>query len=236
MKLGQRLTQLNDMIPTGYMHIWDCCCDHGLLGAALLSRQAASTVHFVDIVPNLMQQLERKLERFYPLQNPPQWQVHCMDVAQLPLLDSPETPLVVIAGVGGDLMIELVNSMCLQNPQQHIDFLLCPVHHQYELRQHLIKLECRLIDEKLIEENRRFYEILYVSRGNKASSHDSESSTLISPVGNKLWQVNTEQQLDIAQRYLDKVLRHYQKISMSNPQKTEKALLDYQRISLKSVK
>ncbi|WP_372941129.1 tRNA (adenine(22)-N(1))-methyltransferase TrmK [Shewanella sp.] len=230
MKLGQRLTQLNDMIPTGYTHIWDCCCDHGLLGAALLSRQAAATIHFVDIVPNLMQQLERKLERFYPLQTSPQWQVHCMDVAQIPLSDHPETPLVIIAGVGGDLMIELVNSICRNNPEQHIDFMLCPVHHQYELRQKLIQLNCRLINEILLEENHRFYEILYVSRHSKASSHDNDPSTLISPVGSKLWQVSTEQQLDIAKRYLDKVLKHYQKISMSNPQKAAQAQQDYRMV------
>ncbi|GGQ33248.1 tRNA (adenine(22)-N(1))-methyltransferase [Shewanella litoralis] len=230
MKLGQRLTQLNDMIPTGYTHIWDCCCDHGLLGAALLSRQAAPTIHFVDIVPNLMQQLEHKLERFYPLQNPPQWQVHCMNVAQIPLSDCPETPLVIIAGVGGDLMIELVNSICHNNPELQIDFILCPVHHQHELRQKLIELDCRLIDETLLEENRRFYEILYVSHLSKASSHDNDPSTLISAVGNKLWQVNTQQQLDIAQRYLNKVLRHYQKISLSNPQKAAQALQDYRMV------
>lgn len=236
MKLGQRLTQLNDMIPTGYTHIWDCCCDHGLLGAALLSRQASPTIHFVDIVPNLMQQLEDKLQRFYPRQSIPQWHVHCIDVAKLPLSDYSESPLVVIAGVGGDLMIELVNSICLQNPQLHIDFLLCPVHHQYELRQHLIKLECRLIDEKLIEENRRFYEILYVSHGKLEPTISGNStrseSTQVSPAGNQLWQSNSEMQRDITQRYLDKVLTHYQKISLSNPQKAAQALQDYQTIIL----
>ncbi|MGI2170490.1 tRNA (adenine(22)-N(1))-methyltransferase [Shewanella sp. MF05960] len=238
MKLGQRLTQLNDMIPTGYTHIWDCCCDHGLLGAALLSRQAAPTIHFVDIVPSLMQQLEDKLQRFYPRQFIPQWHVHCIDVAQIPLSDYPETPLpetplVVIAGVGGDLMIELVNSICRNNPELQIDFMLCPVHHQYELRQQLIKLECRLIDEKLLEENRRFYEILYVSRNKVDSAIATPLATSpISPVGGKMWQCSSEAQRDIAQRYLNKVLTHYQKISLSNPQKAAQALQDYQTIFL----
>ncbi|HTG55937.1 MAG TPA: SAM-dependent methyltransferase, partial [Niabella sp.] len=50
----------------GYTHIWDCCCDHGLLGAALLSRQAAAHIHFVDIVPELMHELKNKLQRFFP--------------------------------------------------------------------------------------------------------------------------------------------------------------------------
>ncbi|MGI2175409.1 tRNA (adenine(22)-N(1))-methyltransferase [Shewanella ulleungensis] len=233
MKLGQRLTQLNDMIPTGYTHIWDCCCDHGLLGAALLSRQASPTIHFVDIVPNLMQQLEDKLQRFYPRQSIPQWHVHCIDVAKLPLSDYPENPLVVIAGVGGDLMIELVNSICLHNPQLHIDFLLCPVHHQYELRQHLIKLECRLIDEKLIEENRRFYEILYIRRDPKLPVNvANDSLTDIDPIGNVIWQASDAAQQDIAMRYLAKTIAHYSRINQSRSGNTSQALKEYQQVNI----
>ncbi|GGB77680.1 tRNA (adenine(22)-N(1))-methyltransferase TrmK [Shewanella inventionis] len=233
MKLGLRLTQLNDMIPTGYLHIWDCCCDHGLLGAALLSRQASPTIHFVDIVPNLMQQLEDKLQRFYPRQPIPQWHVHCIDVAKLPLSDYSESPLVVIAGVGGDLMIELVNSICLQNPQLHIDFLLCPVHHQYELRQHLIKLECRLIDEKLIEENRRFYEILYIRRDPKLPVNvANDSLTDIDPIGNVIWQASDAAQQDIAMRYLAKTIAHYSRINQSRSGNTSQALKEYQQVHI----
>ncbi|MCL1113639.1 tRNA (adenine(22)-N(1))-methyltransferase TrmK [Shewanella basaltis] len=233
MKLGHRLTQLNNMIPTGYTHIWDCCCDHGLLGAALLARQASPTIHFVDIVPNLMQQLENKLQRFYPRQPIPQWQVHCIDVAKLPLSDYSESPLVVIAGVGGDLMIELVNSICLQNPQLHIDFLLCPVHHQYELRQHLIKLECRLIDEKLIEENRRFYEILYIRRDPKLPVNvANDSLTDIDPIGNVIWQASDAAQQDIAMRYLAKTIAHYSRINQSRSGNTSQALKEYQQVNI----
>lgn len=54
------------MVTSEYTHIWDCCCDHGLLGAALLSRQAGSYIHFVDIVPELMSELKNKLQRFHP--------------------------------------------------------------------------------------------------------------------------------------------------------------------------
>ena len=227
MKLGHRLAHINMMIPNSYTHIWDCCCDHGLLGAALLDRHAAM-IHFVDIVPALMQQLTAKLERFYPQQNPPKWQVHCSDVSAIPLDQDEHTPLVIMAGVGGDLMIEFVNSLCQQYSDRSIDFLLCPVHHQYELRQQLIKLDCELIDEKLIEENRRFYEIIYVTRSNSSSQINSDSTTAkISAVGTKFWQCNNDQERDIAKRYLNKLLTHYQKINLSNPQKASQTLQDY---------
>ena len=43
-----------------YDHIWDCCCDHGLLGRSLLSAyasrpQLSATIHFVDVVRPLIQ-------------------------------------------------------------------------------------------------------------------------------------------------------------------------------------
>jgi|GEM_PF-102859 len=232
MKLGQRLAQINSMIPMGYSHIWDCCCDHGFLGAALLDRHAANTIHFVDIVPALMQQLTAKLELFYPLQTANQWQVHCLDVSAIPLEQDEQTPLVIIAGIGGDLMIELVNTLCQLHPNRQIDFILCPVHHQYELRHQLIELDCRLIDEKLIEENRRFYEIIYVRRDSPSSriagdSESDSSTTKISAVGDKFWQCNNDHERNIAIRYLHKMLTHYQKITLSNPQKASQALQDY---------
>ncbi len=101
----------------------DCCCDHGLLGAKLLQRDAASNIHFVDMVDDLMAELERKLMRFFPQSVPPQtaltpsvilgsaqWQIHCIDVAQLPLdkFNQYATHLIIIAGVGGELLYQSV--------------------------------------------------------------------------------------------------------------------------------
>lgn len=54
MKLSKRLQQIDHMVKHGYDHIWDCCCDHGFLGASLLEREAAAHIHFVDIVPELI--------------------------------------------------------------------------------------------------------------------------------------------------------------------------------------
>ncbi len=49
MKLGNRLKQLYSKVTAEYEHIQECCCDHGLLGASFLERQAAmQTIHFVD--------------------------------------------------------------------------------------------------------------------------------------------------------------------------------------------
>lgn len=212
LKLGKRLKQIESMVTAKYDHIWDCCCDHGLLGAALLSSNTAPHIHFVDIVPELMHELENKLQRFYPEHSKPesnaQWQVHCMDVTALPLQELSGTHLVIIAGVGGDLMTELVEAIHQNNPSADIDFLLCPVHHQFTLRQQLIQLDFSLKTETLITENQRFYEIILVSTIKNPHAK-------ISPIGNLIWQSNTPEQAKIAADYLKKTLEHYKRMQLN---------------------
>jgi tRNA (adenine22-N1)-methyltransferase len=230
-RLGKRLKQIESMVTEGYDHIWDCCCDHGLLGAALLNRQAAKHIHFVDIVPALMQQLEARLLRFFPKQEQArtalatetQWQIHCMDVGTLPLHNFPGSHLVIIAGVGGDLMVEFIQQIHQRNlhtnQNRRIDFLLCPVHHQFALRQQLIAYDFRLLNEVLASENKRFYEILLVSTNAQAEL------PRISPTGNQLWQADTPEQTAITQAYLASTLAHYQRMQL-NPEVNVQHIID----------
>ena len=201
-KLSKRLQQIEQMVTSQYDHIWDCCCDHGMLGSVLLSRAEANTVHFVDIVPQLMSALENKLLRFYPRSN---WKTHCLDVAKLPLAQYAGKHLIIIAGIGGDLMIEFIDAIYKQHKDLNIDFLLCPVHHQFSLRQTLITLDFSLQHEVLMEENRRFYEMILVST-------TKDENKRVNPVGDIMWQARSHQQLGIAQKYLTKTLNHYQRI------------------------
>ena len=232
MKLGKRLKQIESMVGTGYDYIWDCCCDHGLLGAALLEGQAASQIHFVDIVPDLMHELKNKLAYFYPENSEPtsstQWQVHCMDVSALPLQDHEAKHLVIIAGIGGDLMTELVAAIYQKNPAVDIDFLLCPVHHQFTLRQRLIELDFNLKTEYLLEENHRFYEILLVSTA-KDSNHPY---TPIAAVGNLIWKSETQEQSKIAAAYLKKTLEHYKRTQRNHKTDMQYIVDAYNAITL----
>lgn len=191
------------MVTPQYDHIWDCCCDHGLLGASLLSKHAAPIVHFVDIIPKLIADLSDKLAHFYP-NTETKWLTHCLDVATLPIEQYQGRHLIILAGVGGDLMTHFITSIHQRFRAQQIDFLLCPVHHQFTLRQRLIELKLSLKREALVEENKRFYEVLLVST--------SGSGAEISPIGSEIWITDNPQQKIAARRYLDKRLKHYQRI------------------------
>jgi len=225
LKLGKRLKQIETLVGDDYHHIWDCCCDHGLLGAALLSRQAATHIHFVDIVPELIETLTAKLRQFHPQDNRAQWQTYCMDVTQLPLGDKAGKQLVIIAGVGGDLMTEIVATVSANHPNADVDFLLCPVHHQFTLRQKLNQLNFKLKHECLVEENQRCYEVMLVTPTNAPLAN-------VSLVGEQLWQSTTPEQAKIARNYLAKTLAHYQRGRRSNPVDIEPILKAYQAITL----
>jgi tRNA (adenine22-N1)-methyltransferase len=220
------------MVAAGYSHIWDCCCDHGFLGAALLARGAAANIHFVDVVPELMRDLEAKLMRFYPAASAlttntqTHWQVHCMDVAALPLRDYSGTHLVIIAGVGGDLMAELVAAICDRHAGLTLDFLLCPVHHHFSVRQALIARGFGLRNEVLMQENQRYYEILWVASANQ-TLRDA-----VAPAGSLLWQADTPEQLRLARDYLAKTLAHYQRMQLNGRVDVQPIIAAFQAIKI----
>ncbi|MFA0112287.1 tRNA (adenine(22)-N(1))-methyltransferase TrmK [Vibrio sp. 10N.261.46.E11] len=240
MKLSNRLQTLHSLVSNDYQHIWDCCCDHGFLGVQLLSDNKAPQIHFVDIVPSLMNELEGKLTRYFPQDNSDQqavisqWQVYCMDVAAIPLEKHTGKHLVIIAGVGGDLTQKLVDDIHCKHPDKAIDFLLCPVHQLFELRSHLKALKFGLIDEVLIEENRRYYEILLVSN-NSGEAEQSRSVSEISNVGDKIWLPSCDEQMKVSQQYKAKTLQHYLRIhqgqeKQGKPSEVKHIIYAYQAI------
>lgn len=220
MHLSRRLHQINRMAKTHYHHIWDCCCDHGQLGMELLERGASDTVHFVDILEPLMLEIETQLSAQASYKN--HWQVHCLDVAKIPIAETDESDshLVIIAGVGGDLLIELVQEILIRNPDRHIEFILCPVYHQYKVRCALIDLGLQLITEDLLREKKKFYEILHVDR---------HSETPISPVGSVMWDFRRLEHRD----YYQRMLEHYGRMEkqLNSELNAQKILQQYRNLT-----
>ena len=262
-KISQRLQQLDNMITKPYSHIWDCCCDHGLLGLTLLERQAAGTVHFVDCVPDIMSELTKVLERFFTdtgtiadsdtqsintkldlksnLKTPTKfsWKVHCEDVGLLSIPDESASQLIIIAGVGGEQTAELVTKIINSHPKLRLEFLLCPVHYHYHLRKQLQRLNCSLIDEKLLCENKRFYEFIHVvsdveqkklDKSKLESKIVSEAElSSISAVGSVMWDFS----LGTHRRYLEKILNHYRRMGKNNQDDVSDIIDAYQMLGNK---
>ncbi len=212
------------MVPAGYAHIWDCCCDHGYLGESLLASAVTDTVHFVDVVPKLIHRIENTLQEAYP-DKPLGWQTHCLDVAALPLEQCQGRQLIIIAGVGGDLVIQLLKAIQQSHSQRDVDYLLCPIHHQFAVRQTLIELGFGVLDEALVEEKQRYYEVMLVSLSN-------DNAGILSSVGDKLWQVDTAEHAKLAKTYLNKTLSHYQRIQQGGAYDVTAIISAYQAVEL----
>jgi tRNA (adenine22-N1)-methyltransferase len=225
MNISTRLRQLNKMVTHRYSNIWDCCCDHGLLGMMLLERNTADRIHFVDKEPALMAKLENTLQQFFPpieTASQCQWQTHTMDATALKL-GAEHRQLIIISGVGGKLTANLVRNIVNSHANKALEFLVCPVYHHYELRATLHSLGFGLITENLLLDNKRFYEIIHVS---------SQSSTQISPVGSLMWDFSRIND----QRYLQRTLAHYQRKlaglqNQQERQQTERIIAAYDHLN-----
>ncbi len=222
-KISQRIQTLDAMVSNHYQNIWDCCCDHGFLGMRLLARQAAEKIHFIDCMPTIVNKLTVQLQQRFPQDNQQTaWQVYCLDAAQLPLSKTTKSKphLIIIAGVGAELMIHLVKTIIASHPHLNLEFLLSPVNDCYLLRSALIEQNMALINEKLIHDNKRFYEAIHVS---------TSGTHAISPVGSVMWDFSRQQD----QAYLTKLLTHYQRIAKQTNHQISAVIKNYQALMTK---
>lgn len=216
MNLSPRLNQLKAFIKQPYDNIWDGCCDHGLLGQSLLPLYPSTNLHFVDINGPIIDSLSNRLSR----SQYKNWQTYCLDASDIEI--SPrQSHLIILAGIGGQLMQRILETL-LRKIRQHkhanVAFLLSPIHHQFHLRAYLCKENFFVVSEKLIEDNGRFYEIMHVT----LSGHQP-----ISDIGESLWESPTH----IHQAYLKRLIEHYQRVSLRDPNNGIPILKRYQKIA-----
>lgn len=218
MKLSKRLNAINSLITQPYDIVWDCCCDHGFLGMALLERGIAKQINFVDIIPTLMQALEQSLQHFEQGKSLPSWQVRCEDVAQIKLPTAAKQ-VVVIAGVGGDLCLKLIQQIIANNPHSlhQLSFIICPIQHLYKVRTGLKACNLKLDNEQIIVENKRFYEVLKVS---------FNATNSITETGAQMWDKHNPHH----HQYQQQLLNHYTRMINKDRLYYQKVITAYQRV------
>jgi len=215
-KLGNRLRQLERMIDQRYSLIWDCCCDHGLLGMSLLQSDAAAKVIFVDILAKQMALLESKLSQYFS-SDEFDWEIICKDLKEVKVPDD-NSQLFIIAGVGGDKTIEFINNLCNSSSLPNFDLLVCSVHGNYQVRQTLASQGFHLINEQIVMENNRHYEIIYVSLKAKQP---------ISKVGSSMWDWSNPEHIN----YWKKTIAHYGLKAKTDSVRYQSILEDYEKLN-----
>ncbi len=214
--LGARLRALFERIEnyqagnTPYHTLWDCCCDHGYLGIKLLHKGLCQHVHFNDQAPHLIDDLLERLAHYPSNGLKPSYSAAAQDAGQL-RLEQDRHDLLIMAGIGGEHMIDIVKPLLMTHQKMTIDFLFCPATTQFDLREYLANNCFQLLHESLVTERNRDYEIIHARYSpNPAHQFEAVSRTGI------FWQASNPIHL----RYLRKLIIHYQR-STRGDQKVE---------------
>lgn len=142
-----------DLLPSDLSSVWDVCCDHGLIGEHCL--QLGYKVTFVDQVAVIMEKLSQKLkDSDIPRA---QYQILHKDAKKIEPLTQEKTCFIV-TGIGADLLIQIIDRLFHHN----FYFLISAHQNNHKLRRFLREKKIKLIDEKLVCENKQYYEILLV--------------------------------------------------------------------------
>lgn len=161
MKVSKRINALVNLIKTeSYERILDTCCDHGLIGLAMLQEQSISLneMTFIDIVKPIIDKL--KIDSTYIPKNSKTkitTEVQCVKKIQFSNED-----LVIMAGVGADLIIDAIT--------EHKKNSLSPKHYLISahtkhtwLREELKTHGLFVLKEHLIKEDHIYYDHMLVS-------------------------------------------------------------------------
>jgi len=204
MKISARLNHLFEHImhlnqASHYDELWDVCCDHGLLGLALFKKTNINSIHLIDQVPQIIDILKQK----YSHLNDGRLIFSTQD-AKCIRLAKDRKHLIIIAGVGGENLIDILKNITDHNPSAQIDFALSPNSHLYEVRLFL-KNNFTLLQEDLLKEGNRFHEHIFV----RFTPNCIPSITL---TGTSFWKTSP-----LAKPYQKKLIKHYSLINTYHP-------------------
>ena len=217
--LGRRLDAIFDLVESRQQHktydaIWDCGCDHGYLGQKILAAELCETLYFIDQVPHIIKQLASRL-RGYPGDH---YRTIATDAG---LIEFPPNKrhLVILAGIGGERIIEILRNIARNTVNEQIDYLLCPSTGHYELREYLSTTAFCLHHESIVSEKGRDYEIILIN-----AIPTTDSKNRVSLTG-KMWDKGNANH----HRHHRRLMTHYQKQSLGNKaQRAEMILQHYE--------
>ena len=158
MDLSQRLLKIEEMIP-------QCSCladvgtDHAYIPILTVERGKCIRALATDINKGPVMKADKNI-REHCLQD----RIETRLGPGLSVLNEGEAETVVIAGMGGNMISDIL-TQDLQKARSVKTLILQPMKHQDVLREALSRLGFRIIDEELVREDRRFYHIIKASSG-----------------------------------------------------------------------
>ncbi|SCX91766.1 tRNA (adenine(22)-N(1))-methyltransferase [Alkaliphilus peptidifermentans] len=159
-KLTPRLNKITQLVSEGSI-VADIGTDHGYIPTYLIANNICSRVIASDVNEKPLKSAINNIKS-YGFEN----QIETRLGNGLEVLKPHEVDTVIIAGMGGLLISELLN-----NSKEIIDtvdfFILQPMQAQEELRRYLVENKFTIVEDVLVKEDHRIYEIIKAKKGNQ---------------------------------------------------------------------
>ena len=166
MKLSARLQAIADFVPKDSI-VGDIGTDHGYVPIYLIENNISKKVIATDISAN---SLNKAIENISL--NKYEDKIDSRLGNGLDTIKEFEIDTVIIAGMGGILIKEILDKNWLKR-DSIVNLILQPNVATNELREYLITNNFEIIDEKLVKDGKKFYEILVVKKGLSHLKEDS---------------------------------------------------------------
>jgi len=176
-RLSDRMTAILDMIPSGRRCLADIGCDHALLSIAYAIREgygegtSSYPVVALDVNAGPLEAARRNVSA-YGLSS-------VIDIRLsdgFDALGNGEADTVVIAGMGGRLMMDILD-MGLGRLDPGALLILSPQSDIYEFRRYLAERDIGIIGEDFVKDEGKFYNILICNYSGEKVSFQEKSST-----------------------------------------------------------
>ncbi len=158
MMLSQRLKAIADFVPLNSI-VGDIGTDHGYLPVYLIENRIAKKVIGTDISKNSLQKIIQ-LVKSKGLEK----EIDIRLGNGLEVFKPFEIDTLVISGMGGLLIRDILDAN-KKVADSVTNFILQPNIASRELREYLYNNNFEIVDEKLIKESDKFYEIIYTKKG-----------------------------------------------------------------------
>lgn len=210
MKLGERLAALADFVPQG-ARLADIGTDHGYLPIELIQKEIASFAVAGDVHKGPYEAAKENIESL-GLEN----KISVRFGNGLAVLSPGEVDTVVIAGMGSSTMIDILTSEP-EVTHSLTRLILQPMIAAATLRSWLIENRWSIVDETLVQEDGRLYEIIVAEQG-----FSPELEPIMYDIGMILW----EKKPKLLSLHIDQLIFQTQRVlrEMTNSKSAQQSL------------
>lgn len=165
MKLSKRLEAITKYVPKNSI-VADIGTDHGYIPVYLIKNKISKRVIGSDISSGSLEKIQD-----YVLETQTEEFIDIRLGDGMEVLKPYEVDTVVIAGMGGILMTEILDKD-LKLRDSVVRYILQPMVGVKELREYLFSNNFKLIEEDLVFEDEKYYEIMVVEKGIEPSKEE----------------------------------------------------------------